>query len=130
MLERDRWGSTAPIDASRAAKLLVTATALRARRDRPELFTRYAALPVVGVAERHVIAFDRGGAVTIGTRLPVSLGRIGGWGDTVIVLAHRPYRDLITGAAYDGGELQLAQVLERYPVALLVEDDLAEGDPS
>jgi len=130
LLDEIDAGALPPIDASGAAKLLVTATALRARRDRPELFTRYAALPVVGVAERHVIAFDRGGAVTIGTRLPVSLGRIGGWGDTVIVLAHRPYRDLITGAAYDGGELQLAQVLERYPVALLVEDDLAEGDPS
>ena len=108
----------------------MTATALRARRDRPELFTRYAPLPVVGAAERHAIAFDRGGAVTIGTRLPVSLAALGGWRDTVIVLPHRPYRDLITGAAYDGGELPLAAVLERYPVALLVEDELAEEETS
>ena len=130
LLERIDAGELPPIDESGAAKLLVTATALRARRDRPELFTRYAPLPVVGSAERHAIAFDRGGAVTIGTRLPVSLASLGGWGETAIVLPHRPYRDLITGAAYDGGELLLARVLERYPVALLVEEALAEDGTS
>ena len=126
LLERIDAGELPPVDESGATKLLVTATALHARRERPELFTRYAPLPVVGAAERHAIAFDRGGAVTIGTRLPVSLAALGGWGETVIVLPHRPYRDLITRAPYDGGELPLARVLERYPVALLVEEDSAE----
>ena len=129
LLEQIDAGALPPIDDSGAAKLLVTSRALRVRRDRPELFTRYVPLPVVGSAERHAIVFDRGGVVTIGTRLPVSLERIGGWGDTVLVLPHRPYRDLITGVAYDGGELPLATVLGRYPVALLIEESTSEhGD--
>jgi (1->4)-alpha-D-glucan 1-alpha-D-glucosylmutase len=66
--------------------------------------------------------------VTIGTRLPVSLAAMGGWADTLLVLPHRPYRDLITGTAYDGGELPLARVLDRYPVALLVEEERAEEE--
>ena len=56
-------------------KLRVTAAALRLRRDRPELFTTYAAVPASGPAADHVLAFDRGGAVTVVTRLPVGLRR-------------------------------------------------------
>lgn len=110
------------IDASAAAKLLVTSRALRVRRDRPELFTRYAALPALGSAAHHAIVFDRGGAVAVATRLPVGLERDGGWGDTVIVLANRLVLDVFTGRRYAGGELRLAEVLDTYPVALLVEE--------
>lgn len=116
------------IDADGAAKLLVTSRALRVRRDRPELFTRYAPLPAIGAAAPHALVFDRGGAVAIATRLPVGLEQAGGWGDTVVVLPQRPVLDAFTGRRYDGGELRLAEVLERYPVALLVEveqDDAA-----
>ncbi|WP_428846133.1 malto-oligosyltrehalose synthase [Microcella sp.] len=115
-------GELPPIDAEGAAKLLVTNRALRARRDRPELFTRYAPLSVVGQAADHAIAFDRGGAVTLATRLPVGLERRGGWHDTLVVLPHRPVIDVITGAHYAGGELPLRDVLHRYPVALLLEE--------
>ncbi len=115
-------GELPEIDAEGAAKLLVTSRALRARRDRPELFTRYAPLSIVGTAADHGIAFDRGGAVTVATRLPIGLERLGGWHDTLIVLPHRPVIDVITGARYGGGELPLAQVLHRYPVALLLEE--------
>ncbi len=109
------------IDADGAAKLLVTSRALRVRRDRPELFTRYAPLPAIGTAAAHAVAFDRGGAVAIATRLPVGLERAGGWGETIVVLPQRPVLDAFTGRVYAGGELRLADVLERYPVALLVE---------
>ena len=54
-------------------KLRVTAAALRLRRDRPELFTTYAAVSASGPAADHALAFDRGGAVTVVTRLPVGL---------------------------------------------------------
>jgi (1->4)-alpha-D-glucan 1-alpha-D-glucosylmutase len=104
-----------------AAKLLITSRALRVRRDRPELFTRYAPLPALGVAAGHALAFDRGGAVTIVTRLPVHLRSRGGWGDTIVVLPHRPVVDAFTGRMFPGGELRLTEVLHRYPVALLVE---------
>ncbi|WAB84438.1 malto-oligosyltrehalose synthase [Microcella daejeonensis] len=111
------------IDETAAAKLLVTSRALRVRRDRPELFTRYAPLPALGSAAAHAIVFDRGGAVAVATRLPVGLEQAGGWGDTVIVLPQRPVLDAFTGRRYDGGELRLAEVLGTYPVALLVEEE-------
>ena len=58
-----------------AAKLLLTHRALVLRRDRPELFTTYAGLTATGPAAAHVLAFDRGGAITVATRLPVGLAR-------------------------------------------------------
>ncbi len=75
-----------PIDASGAAKLLLVSRALRLRRDRPELFARYRPLQVVGAASDHAIAFDRGGAIAVVTRLPVGLERAGGWRDTALLL--------------------------------------------
>ena len=67
-------------------KQALTAEALRLRRDRPELFTSYDAVPAEGPAAEHVLAFDRGGAITVATRLPLGLQAKGGWGDTVLRL--------------------------------------------
>jgi (1->4)-alpha-D-glucan 1-alpha-D-glucosylmutase len=111
-------GALPPVDETGAAKLLVTSRALRLRRDRPELFTRYASLPAVGDAARHVVAFDRGGAVTVATRLPIALAR-SGWGETALLLPGHPVVDVITGREYEGGQLWMADLLSTYPVALL-----------
>jgi (1->4)-alpha-D-glucan 1-alpha-D-glucosylmutase len=111
-------GALPPIDESGAAKLLVTTRALHLRRDRPELFTRYAALPVLGESARHAVAFDRGGAIAVGTRLSLGLGERG-WGDTELVLPGHPLGDAITGREFAGGPLLLADLLAVYPVALL-----------
>ncbi|WP_353816764.1 malto-oligosyltrehalose synthase [Agromyces sp. SYSU T00266] len=127
-------------DATGAAKLLVTSRALRARRDHPEWFTRYRPLEVVGGASRHAIAFDRGGAVTVATRLPVGLAAragaapaasapIGAWGDTVVLTAAGPLVDLLTGRRHEGGALALAEVLATYPVALLAPAASASREP-
>jgi (1->4)-alpha-D-glucan 1-alpha-D-glucosylmutase len=113
-------GAHPPIDESGAAKLLVTSRALRLRRDRPEFFTRYAAIEAYGSAAKHVVAFDRGEALTVATRLPIGLAREGGWGDTSVIVAGRPVTDVFTGQHFDGGTLRLSELLERYPVALLV----------
>ncbi|MEO9322065.1 malto-oligosyltrehalose synthase [Nocardioides sp. C4-1] len=101
-------------------KLRVTAEALRLRRDRPELFTAYAAVAVGGAAAAHAIAFDRGGAVTVATRLPVGLAERGGWGDTRLALPAGTWRDLITDTTTDG---EVAPLLSTYGVALLVKED-------
>jgi len=93
-------------DAAGAAKLRVVRQALTLRRDRPELFTSYAPVPAEGSAADHVLAFDRGGAVTVVTRLPVGLSALGGWGDTVLRLPDGP--------------TAVADVLAGEPVALLV----------
>jgi (1->4)-alpha-D-glucan 1-alpha-D-glucosylmutase len=97
-------------------KLRVTAAALRLRRDRPELFASYAPVATTGAAAEHVLAFDRGGAVTVATRLPVGLARRGGWGDTSLGL-DGTWRDVLTDRRVGN---RLGDVLRDLPVALLV----------
>lgn len=112
-----------PDDAG-AAKLLVTQRALTARRDRPELFTGYEGVPAGGEAADHVLAFDRGGAVTVATRLPVGLAARGGWGDTVLPLPEGAWRDVLTGRVAEASTgAPVAELLADLPVALLVRED-------
>jgi (1->4)-alpha-D-glucan 1-alpha-D-glucosylmutase len=112
-----------PIDETGAAKLLVTHAALSARRARPQLFARYAALRADGSGADHLIGFDRGGAITLATRLPVGLRRADGWGATTVALPPGAYRDALTGRPAAGTQ-RVADLLAHYPVALL----LAEPD--
>jgi (1->4)-alpha-D-glucan 1-alpha-D-glucosylmutase len=107
-----------PIDESAAAKLWVVSRALRLRRDWPDLFAGYAPVLASGTAADHVVAFDRGGSITVATRLPVTLQRDGGWRDTTIDLGG-PATDVITGRRV-ARELAMVELLDTYPVALLV----------
>ena len=109
-----------PVDASGAAKLWVTTSALRARRDRPELFTGYAPLTADGPQSDHLVGFDRGGAITLATRLPVGLDRAGSWGETTVELPG-PVTDVLTGATHER-RTPVADLLASYPVALLLRD--------
>jgi len=122
LLARLDEGWLPPVDASGAAKLLLVSRALRLRRDRPELFTRYAPLETVGGASTHAIAFDRGGAIAVATRLPVGLAGRGGWADAAVMLPAGRWRDELTGRIATAGPtgLALAALLSDYPVALLV----------
>nr|BFE56742.1 malto-oligosyltrehalose synthase [Dactylosporangium thailandense] len=106
-----------PVDVSGAAKLLVVSRALRLRRDRPELFGDYRPVEATGAAQRHVVAFDRGGALTVATRLPAGLEAAGGWRDTELKLPAGDWVDALTGR---GAAPRLADLLASYPVALLV----------
>jgi (1->4)-alpha-D-glucan 1-alpha-D-glucosylmutase len=107
-------------------KLLVTSRALRLRRDHPELFTRYLQLEATGSAADHVLAFDRGGAVTIATRLPLGLEQVGGWGDTLVHPVPLDRVDLLTGRFVPAARgIAVADLLSTYPVALLVPADVA-----
>jgi (1->4)-alpha-D-glucan 1-alpha-D-glucosylmutase len=102
-----------------ATKLHVTCTALTLRRERPELFTTYAPVQATGSAAGHVVAFDRGGAITVATRLPVGLAAAG-WGDTSLDLPEGRWHDVLTGLDTDG---RMAPLLAVHPVALLVRKD-------
>jgi (1->4)-alpha-D-glucan 1-alpha-D-glucosylmutase len=113
-------GAQPALDATGAVKLLVTSRALRARRDRPQAFDRYAALAVLGDAAAHLVAADRGGAVPLATRLPLGLEAGGGWGDTTVILPVGPFTDVLTGWGFGGGETPVREILSRYPVALLM----------
>jgi (1->4)-alpha-D-glucan 1-alpha-D-glucosylmutase len=128
LLERLDGGWVPPVDETGAAKLLVVSRALRLRRDRPELFTAYRPLRAAGPAARHVVAFDRGGAITVATRLPVALELAGGWDRTQLTVrqpsaSSRDLVDAFTGRVYSDGRLAVADLLGRYPVALLTPAD-------
>jgi len=107
------------------AKLLLTHVALTARRDHPEWFTGYTPVTATGPAADHVLAFDRGGAVTVATRLPIGLERAGGWRDTALPLPPGRYVDLVGGRPVRvgaDGAVAVAALLGDLPVALLVPD--------
>jgi (1->4)-alpha-D-glucan 1-alpha-D-glucosylmutase len=110
------------LDDTALAKLWVVSRALRARRDHPGLFTGYRPLVVDGPRQRHLLAFDRGGAITLATRLPAGLATAGGWGETTLPLPPGQYRDVFTGSSYSG-DLLAADALGEYPVALLLHGD-------
>lgn len=122
LLARLDKGWHPPMDESGAAKLLVTSRALRLRRDRPDLFTGYAAVAVDGAAADHIFAFDRGGALAVATRLPVGLAAAGGWRDTVLHLPPGDWTDRLTGRPAGSEHVRAADLLDTYPVALLVRE--------
>jgi (1->4)-alpha-D-glucan 1-alpha-D-glucosylmutase len=113
----------ADVDPDGATKLLVTARALRLRRQRPELFGGYRAIPAEGPAAGHALAFARSPQlVAVATRLPAGLAARGGWADTVLPLpdAAPDWTDVLTGTPVDGSAPRLEGLLARYPVARLV----------
>jgi len=65
----------------------------------------------------YVVGFDRGGAITVATRLPLGLADAGGWRDTRLDLPEASWTDVVTGRPADGF---LAGMLADFPVALLV----------
>jgi (1->4)-alpha-D-glucan 1-alpha-D-glucosylmutase len=117
LLDRlDKGWQPAWDDADGAAKLLLVSRSLRLHRDRPGLFSSYRPLLADGPAADHAVAYDRGGAIAVGTRLPVGLAAAGGWRDTTLALP--AVTDLLTGRSYQG-QVGLADLLADYPVALL-----------
>ncbi|WBQ04771.1 malto-oligosyltrehalose synthase [Kribbella sp. CA-293567] len=99
-------------------KLLVTAKALRLRRQNAEAFAgSYKPLPT---SSGHAVAFCRGDSVvTVATRLPVALHRLGGWGDSTVVLPEGDWQDVLTGRSVGSGATRIAELLADLPVALL-----------
>ncbi|AZI57958.1 malto-oligosyltrehalose synthase [Nakamurella antarctica] len=123
LLAKINDGFVPAVDQSGAAKMLVTASALRLRRDSPELFNSYQPLYASGSAAKHVLAFDRGGAVTVATRLPVGLQGAGGWHESVLALPEADgYLDVLTNRFFTAGvvPVPLSDLLAQYPVALLI----------
>ncbi|PMP86269.1 MAG: malto-oligosyltrehalose synthase, partial [Chloroflexus aggregans] len=128
-------------------KLYTIATALDLRRQRPELFSAGEYLPLMasGPAAEHVIAFARrhpsaGEAITVAPRLTARLSNghelppIGElWDETWLPLPQSTpgsrYHNLFTGERLVVTEhsatpgLALAEILRRWPIALLVRED-------
>jgi (1->4)-alpha-D-glucan 1-alpha-D-glucosylmutase len=107
-------------------KLLVTSRALRLRRDLPEAFVGPGAgfLPLAhsaGNALTYARTVDgRARVAVVATRLAAALDRLGGWADHTLALPGGPWHDVLTDREVGGGVVEVARVLDRLPVALLV----------
>jgi (1->4)-alpha-D-glucan 1-alpha-D-glucosylmutase len=110
-------GDPPKIDETGAAKLWITRQALRLRRRHPEWFNSYQPVLARGATHDHLIGFDRGGAITFATRLPIGLTAAGGWRDTTVEIAG-DYVDVLTGKRWSQ-TVPLEDLLGSYPVALL-----------
>jgi (1->4)-alpha-D-glucan 1-alpha-D-glucosylmutase len=103
-------------------KLLVVHRALRVRAERPAAFARgstYRAIVADGPAERHVVAYERGGdVIAVAPRLSARCG--GRWEGTTIALPGGTWTDAFTGRAHGGSSVAVDDVLAQFPVALLV----------
>lgn len=105
-------------------KLWLIARALDLRRRRPETLAAgasYTPVEAAGGRASHVVAFLRGEAVlAVLPRLVLRLARTGGWSATALPLPPGRWHNVLDDEAYDGGTLvRLADLLERFPVALL-----------
>ena len=102
-------------------KLWLIHQVLALRRRQPELFgpqADYQPLLAKGERAAHVVAFVRGGAaVTVVPRLVLGLN--GEWGDTILEVPDGTWRNALTGDDVDGHVTRMADLLARFPVALL-----------
>jgi (1->4)-alpha-D-glucan 1-alpha-D-glucosylmutase len=104
-------------------KLHVIRQALHLRRRRPEWFVdgEYTPLWARGPKRDHVVAFARGaggsGCITVAPRLPIRLS--GEWDGTTLALPGGPWLNELTCERLAGGTTGLAELLRRFPVALL-----------
>src|SRR5207302_3319889 len=105
LLARLDAGWVPPVDASGAAKLLVTSRSLRLRRD--VSFDRYEPVAAEGPAADHAVAFDRGGVIALATRLPLGLERRGGWADTIIRPPCQELTDVLTRRSVSGSVIPI-----------------------
>ncbi|MGV9188796.1 malto-oligosyltrehalose synthase [Arcanobacterium canis] len=83
----------------------------------------YVALPV---STGHALAFARTDAddvaqlITVGTRFAGSLERNGGFSAHTVVLPEGRWRDVLTDRLIDGGVMKLADLIDGFPVVVLV----------
>jgi (1->4)-alpha-D-glucan 1-alpha-D-glucosylmutase len=105
-------------------KLWLIRQALALRKQHPEWFGPQAGiepLEVRGARRDHVIAFIRGeSVVTIVPRLVAKLG--GDWRDTEVELPRDEWTNHMTVVRLGGGRTKLAELMQRFPVALLARE--------
>jgi (1->4)-alpha-D-glucan 1-alpha-D-glucosylmutase len=109
-------------------KLHLIRQALHLRRRRPEWFGMdgdYTPLVTRGPQRDHVVAFARGGrgggCIAVAPRLPLRLG--GRWSGTTLTLPKGSWLNELTGERCSGGATGVAELLQRFPVALLSRSD-------
>ena len=105
-------------------KLWTTYHVLQLRREHPEYFgpeAGYVPLFAEGTKAEHLIGYARGkNVIALAPRLVMKL--TGNWQDTTVVLPVGTWRNRLTDSMVRGGKQRVADVLSRFPVALLVKE--------
>ncbi len=105
-------------------KLWLIRKGLALRKRHPEWFGPQAGIEPIkarGARRDHVVAFTRGeSVVTIVPRLVVKLA--GDWRDTEIELPRGKWMNHMTGERLRSGQIRLAELTRRFPVALLARE--------
>ncbi len=95
---------------------------LRVRREYPQCFDqagKYTPLMAKGSRAEHALAYLRGDDVLVLVpRLVMKLG--GNWADTALDLPPGTWSDELSGTVFQGGSVAVADLLEAFPVALLI----------
>lgn len=106
-------------------KLYLTRQTLWLRKHRPGMFTPssgYRPLLAKGTAKKHIVAYMRGEqAVVVVPRLIMGFSR--DWQDTRIDLPEGHWHNLFTDETVTGLQVLIADLLARFPVALLIKEE-------
>jgi (1->4)-alpha-D-glucan 1-alpha-D-glucosylmutase len=106
-------------------KLWLIRKVLELRSRQPALFSREAGYQPVaarGAKAQHMVAFRRGeNLITVIPRLVARLNN--DWADTAIDLPSGSWQNELTGESMPPGAVPLAEILRRFPVALLIRKD-------
>ncbi len=115
------------LDSNSSGKLRVIRKGLEVRRKYPQLFhgAKYTPLYADGGREDNIIAFSLSDAnscvVAVAPRLFAHLLESDKpWGESSLALPAGEFLDVMTGERHRGGRVRIAELLSRFPVALLV----------
>ena len=128
LTELDRLGPEEILERSDEGmpKLWIIRQALRTRCSHLQDFDApggYTPLWASGAKATHVVSFQRGESViTVAPRLLLTLGN---WDGTLLELPIGRWKNQFTGDSIDGGKVEVASILNRFPVALLVREQAA-----
>ncbi|MEO1060831.1 MAG: malto-oligosyltrehalose synthase [Actinomycetota bacterium] len=108
------------------AKLGLVHRALRLRAERPDAFGpgdagRYEPIEATGRRTHDLIAFSRGDRLAVVVPIRATDPD---WSDTGVALGPGSWRDVLGDRGLPGGEVDVAELLRAFPVALLAKEDV------
>jgi (1->4)-alpha-D-glucan 1-alpha-D-glucosylmutase len=121
----DRLAGAGPAEALALAdeggpKLWLIHRVLGHRRRNPGAYgpgSGYRHLPVAGANAGHAVAFERGGGLAV--IVPRLVATLDDWAGTEVALPDGAWVDVLNGDKLDGGPAEVAELLRRFPVAIL-----------
>ncbi len=115
-------------------KLHLTRSIMRLRRRRPEAFVgKQATYCAVPTSSGHVVAYSRGEdarVIVVATRLPRPVLERDALVGASVVLPEGSWHDVVSGHDWNGGNIDLAELLAHFPCAVLEEISSAERTSS